>query len=160
MGLVWLKRTPTTTNGWIPQFSWGLALHQFQKKTAVNRSSYLKHFILYKKITFHKLIQFRRSMLHHSNGVVETSLFETERNLHIKNSFDHFSDELAQTVQIWHVYFVKYIVMWNHILKIDSTLSEHGASYLLGLISISKQMLHFFRWDLFGNWHSLYIPTL
>ena len=50
-----------------------------------------------------------------SNGVAENSLFETQHNLHIKNSFDHFSDELAQTVQIWHVYFVKYIVMWNHI---------------------------------------------
>jgi hypothetical protein len=36
---------------------------------------------------------------------------------HIKNSFDHFSDEfifekkLAQAVQIWHLYFEKYIVM-------------------------------------------------
>ena len=103
-------------------------------------------------------------MLHHSNCVAETCLFETQPNLHIKNSFDLFSDEfifekkLVQAVQIWHLYFVKYIVMWsvylwNHILQIDSTSSEHGASYLLGLISISKQMLHFFRWDLFGNWH-------
>ena len=36
------------------------------------------------------------------------SLFETQRNLHIKNSFDHFSDEfifekkLEKAVKIWH----------------------------------------------------------
>jgi hypothetical protein len=36
---------------------------------------------------------------------------------HIKNSFDHFSDEfifekkLSQAVQIWHLYFEKYIDM-------------------------------------------------
>ena len=42
----------------------------------------MQRYCYVRKITFHKLIQFRRSMLHHSNGVAETSLFETQRNLH------------------------------------------------------------------------------